>query len=420
MTSSPTPAEPRASILETSPIMAICIVLVCIAIWIKFALGVPHLGAEGMMTDFDAFYIAGQFFWEGRMADAYDVAIMQARQSSVVGRDIFMPWTYPPTFDLFVILFPLAERGTSYALFTGLTLAFYVWAVWQVAGRYLAGVLLAVLPSLMMTVMNGQNGFLTGGLIATFALFTLRDQARAGVPLGLMALKPHLALALGLMVLARRQGRVLMLTLCTALLLSALAWLVFGTDVWRAFLASTGAAGENLAEGKYPLFRMTSVYAMLHRMNVPPQWAFAIQAFVAGSAGVAVVAMVLRSWPASHVLGLTIMLTLAISPYNYDYDMPILGVAFAVLAPELVRLASQRERLGLLCLSWIACGWGVFLVLFNINFGALPGFLRGSAPSIGAAGHLILILWIAYILGRANHFAKATSEDPRGAAALLR
>jgi hypothetical protein len=43
-----------------------------------------------------------------------------------------------------------------------------------------------------------------------------------------------------------------------------------------------------------------------------------------------------------------------ISPYAYDYDLPILGVGMALLLPDLTRLASGCERAAIYSMTLIA------------------------------------------------------------------
>ena len=105
------------------------------AIW-QSALMLPDLGSEGVLVDFDAFYIVGQLVAEGRATDAYDLSVMADIQRGLTGHDGFMPWTYPPQFDLLVAGLPMMPRGIAYALVTGLGLAWYLWVLARLAGRH--------------------------------------------------------------------------------------------------------------------------------------------------------------------------------------------------------------------------------------------------------------------------------------------
>lgn len=384
--------------LATNRMLAWLICLACGIIMLATMREVPELGSGGAMVDFDAFYIVGQMIWDGTLPQAYDTETMRAMQKAASGRDILMPWTYPPQFDLVTALFPFGSRGLSYALFITLTFFGYVLVLRSLAGQYLTAVLIAVLPTLVVTVRIGQNGFLTGALIGLFCLAFLRDRIVAGVPLGLMVVKPHLAIGLGVLVLATQRWKVLLLALAVVVAFSVVATLAFGSAVWPAFLASVPEAKENLKQGLYPIFRMTSVYAALFALGVAPGPAMIAQACVAVTVCAAIVVAHLKDIAVRRLLGLSCLATLAISPYNYDYDMPILGTGLALLACDLMTRALPVEKLALLGLSWLSCGWGLFILSMRHQFDiAAP---TQNHLSLAALGHLLLFVLVWHILRR--------------------
>ena len=80
---------------------------------------------------------------------------------------------------------------------------------------------------------------------------------------------------------------------------------------------------------------------------------------VVAAAALSVVAFAIyRGFPASWSLGLAAVASLLISPYAYDYDLPILGVGMALLPPDLTRLASGRERAAIYGLTFISGFYG--------------------------------------------------------------
>jgi hypothetical protein len=357
------------------------------------------IGASDMFTDFDAFYVAGGFFLEGRLADAYDVAIMTARQSEIAGESIFMPWTYPPQFNFVTGLLALGERGLSYAVFTFTTGLFFLLVLYRLAHRDTVVVLLTVFPGLAMTAVCGQNGFFTAGLIGAFCLLSLRGRPSAGLPLGLMVIKPHLAVGLGCLVLFARQWRVLAIALAVVAATSVASGVILGMEVWTAFLEATRTAGDNMEAGLYQMFRMTSVYAALHTMGASAEVALAIHAGVALLA-VASIAWALRlGWSGARLLGVSVLASLAISPYNYDYDMPALAIAIALLAPCLMRHASRSERIMLLFSGWLCTGWGWATYIF---FHDDTAFDAREWLSLGGVGFCLLWITTWRVLMRAH------------------
>ncbi|WP_127105028.1 glycosyltransferase family 87 protein [Pararhodobacter zhoushanensis] len=361
----------------------------------------PTLGAGNSLVDFDAFYIVGQLIAEGRAAQAYDPAVMAEIQSALLGHNSFMPWTYPPMFDLVVAPLPLLPRGIAYALFTGVTLAFYLAMIARLSGTAFLAVLLTMTPLIYINVNVGQNAFLTGGLVAVFVALSLRGKTSAGLPLGLMVIKPHLAVGLGVHALIAGRWRVLAVACTVALAFAALATLAFGPDIWTAFRSGVAAASHALSTDFYPLFLMTSVYALLHSLGVPPQIALWVQIGI-GLTACALIALAVRArLPLHQTLAIACFGSALVSPYLYAYDMTIAGVGLALIARDLLARATTVEKTLLLVLVWLACGWG--LVHAHIMAG-MPWEQRTAVArdliSYGAVAYLLVLALTARILRR--------------------
>ena len=109
----------------------------------------------------------------------------------------------------------------------------------------------------------------------------------------------------------------------------------FGPGVWIAFLGSVAEAQNYLEKAAYPMHRMVSVYAVLRSLGTAPDTAFAVQMAVGLAAVAATIAIALKRTPQREALGLTLFLGLFVSPYACDYDLPLMGVALALLLPAL-------------------------------------------------------------------------------------
>jgi hypothetical protein len=57
-----------------------------------------------------------------------------------------------------------------------------------------------------------------------------------------------------------------------------------------------------------------------------------------------------------------------ISPYNYDYDLAIIGIAIAFVLPEVLEKARRSEIVALTLLTWAATGYG--LAVSSAMYGA--------------------------------------------------
>jgi hypothetical protein len=297
------------------------------------------------IVDFDAFHIIAQRVWLGDVDQAYQFEkLVNMQREASGGTDSFMPWTYPPQFDLFVAPLAFLPNGLAYFIFTATTLAFYLLMLRSIATSYFALVLVILFPAIQITMSCGQNGFLTAGLIGLVCLFIEKRQVLAGLALGLMVIKPHLAIAFAVYAVLTRRW-IAVLTAGTVVLTSSLVCTaIFGFQIWTGLLQSVHDSAIFLERGYYPLFRMISFYAALRTAGLPAWAAFMGQAMVAVSAlGIMAIALY-REFPARWTLGLTAMVSVAVSPYAYDYDFPIFGIGLALLLPELTKAAREAER----------------------------------------------------------------------------
>lgn len=364
------------------------------------------LGLGRGLTDFNSFHIAGSLAAQGHAEGAYDIRTMLDAQQALAGMRSFMPWTYPPPFTLLVEGLSRLPVGFAFALFSGGSFLFYVFVLGRIAGKWLPGALLGVLPAVLLNLRTGQNGFLTAGLIGGFLLLVgNRRPALGGLALGLMVLKPHLALGAAAFAALRKNVVSVAVAAATALAASALATWAYGPAIWVHFQAALGSALGFLAAGYYPLFRMASVYACLHSLGVPSGAAMAAQVATALAALGLLSWSVARGLPFRFQAAATCAATLSISPYCYDYDLALIGVALAFVLPDLVMRASQRELAFLWASLWLACGYGMALTTAIERL--IPQSVRGVELesgddwfSLGAVALLAFYAGCIRILGR--------------------
>jgi hypothetical protein len=376
------------------------------------------------LSDFDAFYIAAQQVWHGQVDLVYRFeTLMRLQAEAAQGATGFMPWTYPPQFDLLVAPLALLPTGIAYLVFIVATLAAYLLTLRAIAGTNFAHVLVVLFPALAITIGGGQNGFLTGALVGMVCLNVERRQLVAGLALGAMVIKPHLAIAVGVYMLATRRWVALATAAAVVLTSSLVCTLVFGWHIWIAWLGAIGESANFLEQGIYPLLRMISTYAALSRAGVPPTLAFWAQAAVAS---LALCAVVLAAWLGAaremsprFALGITAMVSVMISPYAYDYDLPMVGIGLALLLPDLALLASARERSLIYGLILLAGAYGMLQsARLAAQFGEEQAYLAGLtdrfAPALGGFAMMALLVLLLLLLWRGTQSA---SVLPRAAQA---
>jgi len=314
--------------------------------------------ASALYSDFDFFYAGAKATLAGDASSAYNETWFRNFQKRNYGIDLQGPWTYPPPFNLVVAPFGLVNRGWAFLLFMQGSLLAYLLALRRIAGPWLTPVLALLLPMIMMVIFFGQNGLLTGALVG-FTCVGLSERKRwAGVPLGLMVIKPHLAIGFAIYVVASRDWRTFLTAGAVVGLAAAVTTLILGTSVWPAFLSATGFAGQKLSSGYFPFYRMVSAYAAARIVSIPPGLA-AIAQLVSATLAIGLIIVAQRRLPVRQALGITTIASLLISPYAFDYDLPMVGIGLALLTPDLSRMGRPIELAGLYALFLGAAVYGL-------------------------------------------------------------
>ncbi|MBR0907891.1 glycosyltransferase family 87 protein [Bradyrhizobium liaoningense] len=364
------------------------------------------------LADFDAFHIVALHVWRGDLVQVYHFeSLLKMQMEAAGGATGFMPWTYPPQYDLLVAPFAFLPVGVGYLLFTAGTLALYLVTLRAMAGRNFAQVLVILFPALAITIGCGQNGFLTGALIGLVCLNVERRQWLAGLALGAMVIKPHLAIAVGLYLLATRRWIVLGTAAAVVIASSLLCTLLFGWQIWTAWLGAIRESAVFLEQGFYPLFRMISAYAALYKAGLPASVGVWGQAAVAGVALLAVLLGAARNVSPQFALGVSVMVSVMISPYAYDYDLPMLGIGLALILPDLTKLTRPRERSAIYGLILLAGAYGLLQSgRLAVQFGQKVDPDQHFAPAIGGFALMALLVLLVRLLLRGARPAPAPSR----------
>ena len=397
-----------------------CIAVLVVLQAARFAGLVAPVGTK-TVADFEVFHLVSRMIWTGDLDKAYRIATMLPLERQLSGEDIFLPWTYPPLFDLLLAPLGLLPLWLAYLIFMVLCLLAYGLVVRRLAGDSFGPVLLAIFPAICISIGCGQNGFLTGSLVG-FACLGLLSRSTtsgvwAGLPLGLMVIKPHLAVCVLLHSLVTRRWRAMAVAAAVVMISGFASTIVFGPSVWNAFLDGIREARIFLEAGLYPLYRMVSSYAVLYTLGAPVSVALAAQATIA-HAPCASVWIAARRLPARQALGIAVLVTMLVSPYAYDYDLPVYGIGLALTVPDLMRTADGRARFLLIALSWCASGWGMAQAL--VVSSQYPNGLPPSAAPLSLGGLALLALTAAIwrLLRKASREVEsvAVAAQPRVAA----
>ncbi|MEN9409225.1 MAG: hypothetical protein RL216_1199 [Pseudomonadota bacterium] len=396
--------EGKAAGLVSRKTVALLLVC-CLVIWFTTAFRLwVDAGSDGyVMTDIDTFWLVGHMVWEGRLAEAYSADTLFAAQESVLKTHSFMPYTYPPQFNFLTALIGAVPVWMSFALFAGASFALYLLALWRIAPAQAAFAFVMVLPAVMINLRTGQNGLLIAGLLGLAAAGVMERRAVGGMFLGLAAMKPHMAAGVGLAALLTGQWRLAALSLGVFAATLGAALAVFGPELMPLFRGATQEAMGFLREGAYPLHRMVSVFAFARSFGASADVALMAQAVAAVVAMGMLAVMALRRVDMPLLIAAALVAPLFVSPYAYDYDMTLAGVALAIVAPRLVVRARKRELLVLLAGVWIATGWGAPSSFLEEQEVVTVARLAGeSLWSVQCLVNIALVAGISAILRRAH------------------
>ena len=142
-------------------------------------------------------------------------------------------------------------------------MALYVSAFRHVVKTREAMWLLAAFPGVLINFVHGQNAFLTAALAAAALLCIERRAVLAGVFIGLLAIKPHLAILFPVVLLAVGAWRTFAVAGVVAAAVVLAGTVVLGGDTLAAFVGSLSSARAALEEGVLPWSKMPTVFACL-------------------------------------------------------------------------------------------------------------------------------------------------------------
>ncbi len=219
-------------------------------------------------TDFVSFYAAGKLALAGTPALAYDHVAHHAAEMAATAPGIeYQFFFYPPVALLLCAPLALLPYLTSFIVFQTATLA--LWLV--VARRILAArgwtwcIPVLAYPAVFWTIGLGQNALLTAALLGAVTLLIDTRPRTAGLLLGLLCYKPHLALLAPIALAAGGHWRAFTAATLTVAAIVALSVACFGLAPWLAYLNELAGARAVYETGRieprrlrYPVRRRTT------------------------------------------------------------------------------------------------------------------------------------------------------------------
>ena len=368
---------------------------------------VVTLGGSGRMSlvgvlnapDFVQFYTLGRLADQHRLADAYDFRAFHEAQGTFVpeSKGLIFPPVYPPQTALLFMPFSRLSYTAAQLTWTALTIVLYaliVWRAWwscrgSLTDRALVFVAAAAFPPFWQDVMWGQVTIL---ILGAFCLGWLAlDRGRqfaAGLALGLLAIKPQFGVVLAVIVVMRRDWRMLAGAVVSVVLQGLLVWMVLGPSAFSGYASvlQTIAGHSDALEAKpFHSHSIRAVTRLLPDSLGIPAWAF-VSAVVLWKTG--------RAWCSAaplHVrFGLAMLAAVLVNPHLIVYDATVLALPLIWFGAWLVE--NKREDSA----RW----YGPFLYLMFLAFW-IP-----TAAVVKVQLSVLLMLWLFWTIEREARLAR--------------
>ena len=309
---------------------------------------------HGIGNDFVHLWATGRLVLGGHPAAAYDPDLQRQAQAIAIGRPFEGDeyWPYPPTFMFAAALIatiPYVPASAAWIVATG---AGYVAAIRCILGGRLGLLFACGFPGALWTIMAGQSGFLSAGLIAGTLGLMERHPVFAGCCLGLLTYKPQFGLLFPLVLAVGGRWRVIIAATLMALILVGASWLAFGAGTWEAFVHSlTTVSQRTLSQGLSGWYSLQTIFALVRALGGSERLAWVIQS--ASALGIAVALCVLwRSRvPFDLKAGALSVGGLLATPYLFFYDLVLLAVPTAFFLRFALTNGFRRSECVLLPIS---------------------------------------------------------------------
>ena len=322
--------------------------------------------------DFIGFWSAARLAVTGRPEAAYDWATIQAVEHAAVPALPYLlnPFVSPPTLLLVLAPFGWLPYPLAFAVFVAGTTALWALLVRRLLPRP-AWIVAAATPAGLINVLIGQYAFLTAGLAGLALLRLDRRPMLAGMLIGLLCVKPHLAVLFPLALLAEARWQTIAAAAATAAVLTFASLAAFGWGTYAALFAHLPQVAQATTLGAHwRVIPTPFIFAL--SLRLPVAAAEAIQAMAALGAAVCV----WRAWrnreaPFEAKAATLVAGSLLCSPYLSYYDLTWAALAIAFLAVLGMRTGFRRGEREIMLLAWVL---PVLMPLFYVATSVQIGF----------------------------------------------
>lgn len=293
--------------------------------------------------DFAVFWVASHVVLHGSPWQVYNhlaFAKAEAMLLPSIQSSHFLPWLYPPAFLFVVAPLALLSLAVSYLLFVGIGVLLFTFATLRVSGlgqaigrSRVAALFVAGSPSVFVAALAGQNSLLTAAFAALAVHWVDRKPVLAGICIGLLAIKPQMAIVFPFVLIAAGAWRAFVVAAISALSITALGVFAGGMETVHLFLLNADIQRSVVIQHYFHFWRASpTTFAALRINGVGLALAQAGQAWVA-IAAIAAACHVWRRTRDTRLRGSVLLIsTMVANPYVWHYELTWLGLALACLA----------------------------------------------------------------------------------------
>ncbi len=335
-----------------------------------------------IISDLTVFWVAAHFGLSGHASDAYLVPKLRETllilYPDVKGN---FGWFYPPSFFLCILPLGIFPHFLAYLVFMIPTFAFYVYTIRRIFWKPEAVWVLASFSGIWLNLLRGQNGFLTAALAGTALLYLKKQPVLAGAFIGVLTIKPHLALMFPVALIAIGAWRTLVAAVISALVMLVSGGAILGWDTFPAWINSLSIARQ-FTENNGPDYwiHMPTIFSFCRLLGFSIAVSYTAHIFVALGASVAVWWVWRHCGDYSLRAAMLTASTMLVSPYILEYDLTWLALPIAWMSAFALRQGWRRGEREVMILAWL------LPVLCSI-------IAHLTSIQIGPFG-LLLLLWI--------------------------
>jgi alpha-1,2-mannosyltransferase len=322
-------------------------------------------------ADFSHYWVASSLALTGQATIVYDPPKFIAAEEAKFKVEFPIPWFYPPTF--LVVLLPLALLPyiPSLIAWLALTLSGYLVILRRIAPHPATIWLALAFPGTFQNFFHGQNGFLSAALIGGGLLLLDQFPLAGGFLLGLVSYKPHLTVLIPLALIAGKRWQALISLLIAASVMVLSSFVLFGKDVWLAFLNNLSLPMKLLENGSLPINKMVTIFSALLEFGAGLHLALFIQVCVMLAVALAIFLVWHQNRPLSSRASVLVIGILLFTPYLFAYDLTLLALPLAWLGWEGYTKGWIHGERVLLFLGWIMPFITPILALINFQIAPL-------------------------------------------------